>query len=79
MYVKFFNISGIILSTLGTVFTLYNILSTNTRNVGTYGYLKNLQIDFTKQKNKTINGCLLIVFGSLLQIIAQALTYFVNS
>lgn len=70
MYIKAINFLGILLSTVGTVFTLYNVLSTNPKDIGTHGYYKKAGDDFKKQKSKTIKGCILIVIGGFLQILA---------
>lgn len=58
---------GIILSTVGTVWTLWSILVTPTKYVGTYEEMGNRNKDFKKTKKHTIAGIILIILGGILQ------------
>ena len=58
---------GIIVSMLGTVFTLWTTFIT--KNAGTYAELANRHIEFPKEQKRVKLGCALITFGGFLQII----------
>ena len=66
---KILNVIGIILVMIGTVFSLWSILSTKEKYYGTCEWFSNLSDDFKKDKKKVIIGIILIVMGSILQII----------
>lgn len=61
---------GIFLVMIGTIFSLWSVLGTKGNYVGTVGWLDNQQEIFKKDKRKVIIGTILIVIGSLLQIVA---------
>jgi len=65
------NIIGIALNTIGTVFTLLSILTTDPQKVGTWGYLADMNREFKKEKKKVIIGCTMIVIGGAIQIFGQ--------
>ena len=63
---------GIVGVTLGTILSLLSILTTNSRYVGTVAYMngESIQKSFKIQKRQVILGIILIVAGSVLQVIA---------
>ena len=70
MIVKILNIFGILLIMIGTIFSLWQIISTEQSFVGTAKDWDTKQEQFKKEKRCVIIGMVLIVFGSLLQIAA---------
>lgn len=66
---KILCISGIILVMAGTILSLWSVLSTKTKYYGTAECHDNQQKEFKKQKNMVIIGIILIVLGSILQVI----------
>ena len=64
------NILGIVLSTFGTIISVWSVLTTSTKSVGTAAYLDNQQNDFRKEKKFVWIGTILIVFGAVFQIVA---------
>nr|DAY94109.1 MAG TPA: hypothetical protein [Caudoviricetes sp.] len=60
---------GIFICTVGTIFSLWNILTAKIERVGTCEQLDNTQESFKKEKTYVICGCLLIIVGGILQII----------
>ena len=62
-------IIGIIMCTIGTVLSLWTILTTKIKRVGTWEQLGNAQESFKKEKTLVVIGCLFIIMGSILQII----------
>lgn len=67
---KYVNIAGILLVMIGTVLSLWTIITTRIDIVGTAGYLDTSSEQFKKEKNFVIAGCILIVVGSISQIIS---------
>ena len=65
--VKFVNVIGIVAIAIGTVLSLLTIITTKTSFVGTCAE------QFKKEKLLVILGCILIVGGSILQIVANFL------
>lgn len=66
---KLLSAIGIVLVLAGTVFSLWSILGTKTKDIGTAGRHDNQQDYFKKDKIRVIIGTILISFGSLLQIV----------
>ena len=66
---KIFSTIGIILVVTGTIFSLWSILSTKGNYVGTAHWFDHQQESFKKDKMKVIIGTILIVAGSIFQII----------
>lgn len=67
---KILSVIGIILVMIGTVFSLWSILSTKVKYYGTCEWFSNLSDDFEKDKKKVIIGTILIIMGgSILQIV----------
>lgn len=62
------SISGIILVVIGTIFSLWSVLGTKVKEVGTAKKEDRKQEDFKKDKCKVITGIILIFVGSLVQI-----------
>lgn len=62
------SIVGIFLVMIGTIFSLWSILSTKTEDVGTAWKEDHKQDDFRKDKRKVIIGTILIIVGSMFQI-----------
>lgn len=69
-----FCIIGIIMCTIGTVLSLWTILTTKIKKVGTCEQLDNAQESFKKEKTYVIRGCLLIIVGGILQIIGTLIS-----
>ncbi len=68
---KYLSLIGIIMVMIGTIFSLFSILTTNSNEIGTYGYMgKKQQEDFKKQKKQVIIGMIIIVIGSGFQVVA---------
>lgn len=55
---------------VGTIFSLWSILGTKGNYVGTAHWYDHQQESFKKDKKKVIIGTILIVTGSLFQIVA---------
>ena len=68
---KIINAIGIALATIGTVFTLWTIIQTNPKTVGTWGELEERHKVFPKEQRRAKIGYTLIVLGGFLQIVAQ--------
>lgn len=66
---KIISAVGIVLVLFGTILSLWSILGTKTKNIGTANYYDNQQDNFKKDKIKVLIGIILISLGSLLQII----------
>ena len=54
---------------IGTIFSLWSILSTKFNYVGTADWYDRQQENFKKDKRKVIIGTILIVIGSMFQIV----------
>lgn len=67
---KVLTIAGIMLSMIGTVFSLWTVITTSCAYKGTYNELANRNRDFRKEKRLVIIGCVLIVLGAFAQIVA---------
>lgn len=59
---------GIILSMVGTLLTLWTILSTKSSYAGTAAEFDNHHKEFPKQKAQAIIGFIAILLGGILQI-----------
>lgn len=66
---KFLSAIGIVLVMIGTIFSLWFILATKTQYYGTCGWFSNLQDNFKRDKKKVIIGTMLIIIGSIFQIV----------
>lgn len=66
---KFISVIGIILVMVGTILSLWSVLKTKGDEVQTAGYYDHQQENFKKDKKKVIIGTILIIWGSLFQII----------
>ena len=66
---KIISAIGIAMATIGTVVTLWTILHTNPKTVGTWGELENRNKEFPKEQCKARAGYFLIVIGGFLQIV----------
>lgn len=60
---------GILLVVAGTIFSLWSILGTKGNYVGTADWFDHQQESFKRDKIKVIIGTILIVIGSIFQII----------
>lgn len=67
---KYIAVIGIIITTFGTILSLWTILSTKVSDMGTAAKHDNQQNDFKKEKKIVIVGSFLIVIGSAMQIIS---------
>lgn len=65
------NTLGIVLSVSGTVFSLRTVLTTRTKEAGTYNELANRHNSFMKEKRCVMLGLILIILGGGLQIVSQ--------
>lgn len=65
---NYISILGLILVTAGTILSLWSVLGTKTKDVGTAGWHDNQQRNFRKEKRNVIIGTILIVLGTLFQI-----------
>ena len=66
---KFLGVVGILSVVVGTIFSLWSILGTKCNYVGTAHWYDHQQESFTKDKRKVIIGTILIIAGSIFQII----------
>ena len=66
---KILSTIGIFLVVTGTIFSLWSILGTKGSDVGTAYWHDHQQESFKKDKLKVIIGTVLIVMGSIFQII----------
>lgn len=66
---KIISALGIAMATIGTVFTLWTLLHTDPKSVGTWGELKNKHKEFPKEQKRARIGYVLIVLGGIMQII----------
>lgn len=64
---------GIGIVAIGTLLSLWTILSTSKKYVGTAQWYRKQQEDFAKEKNKVIFGTILIILGSCIQIVGTLL------
>lgn len=67
---KIFTVVGIVMSVIGTIFSLWSVLGTRSSYVQTASWYDHQQENFKKDKKKVIVGTILIVIGSLFQIIS---------
>lgn len=70
---KIISVIGILVVMIGTIFSLWSIITTKTKNVGTAQYFDNQQEYFRKDKKKVIIGAILIFVGSIMQILGTIL------
>lgn len=66
---KIVSIIGIILVVAGTIFSLWSILGTKGDYVQTADWYDHQQENFKKDKKKVIVGTILIICGSIFQIV----------
>ena len=66
---KAVSVVGIVFVMIGTVFSLWSVIGTKTKEVGTAGKEDRKQEDFKKDKRNVIIGIILIILGSSLQIV----------
>lgn len=70
---KILSVIGIILVMIGTIASLWSVITTNSNIVGTVGYSFDgelIQKNFKKQKKQVILGSIIIIIGSILQCAA---------
>ncbi len=63
-----FSIAGIVLSFIGTAFSLWKILMRDERIAGTWRDIPNLHKNAVKERRYVMVGIVLILVGNLLQI-----------
>lgn len=68
---KILNVIGIATVAIGSVLSLWTIITTKTSFVGTCADWDSKPEQFKKEKLLVILGCVLIVSGSILQIISN--------
>lgn len=66
---NYLSVAGIVINTIGTVFTLWTILSTKTSCVGTAEQFDKQAYNFSKEKRRVIVGLVGIILGNILQVI----------
>ena len=71
--IKLLTVLGIVLVAIGTCWSVWSILNTDSNYVGTADWYSNQNDAFIKQKREVIAGLLLIILGSVSQIVAQFL------
>ena len=71
--IKWLIVLGIVLIAIGTCWSLWSILNTDSNYVGTADWYSHQNEAFKKQKRQVIAGLILIILGSVAQIIAQFL------
>ncbi len=67
--VMWYSVTGIVISFLGTAFSLWKILMRDERIAGTWRDIPNLHKNAIKERRYVIVGIILIFIGYLLQII----------
>ena len=65
------NAIGIMMATIGTVFTLWTIIHINPQSAGTWDEQESRHEEFPREQMKAKIGCGLIIFGGILQLIGQ--------
>ena len=71
--IKWLTVLGIVLIAIGTCLSLWSILNTDANYVGTVDWYSHQNEAFKKQKRQVIAGLILIILGSVAQIVAQFL------
>ena len=71
--IKWLTVLGIVLIAIGTCWSLWSILNTDFNYVGTADWYSHQNEAFKKQKRQVIAGLILIILGSVAQIVAQFL------
>ena len=64
-----YSIAGIIFVFVGTAFSLWSIITKDIAKAETWEAVKDAGADAKKEKKKVITGIILILVGSILQII----------
>lgn len=70
---KIISIIGIVFVMIGTVFSLWSVLGTKGEYVQTADWYDHQQENFKRDKKKVIIGTILIITGSIFQIIGMFL------
>ena len=68
---KLLNSVGIVLSIVGTIITLWTLLTTKNSEAGTWGEHAGRHEKFPKEKKKVKIGIAVITIGGVLQIVSQ--------
>ena len=71
--IKWLTVLGIVLIAIGTCWSLWSILNTDPNYIGTVDWYSHQGEAFKKQKRQVIAGLILIILGSVAQIVAQFL------
>ena len=71
--IKWLTVLGIVLIAIGTCWSLWSILNTDSKYIGTADWYSHQYEAFKKQKRQVIAGLILIILGSVAQIVAQFL------
>ena len=71
--IKRLTVLGIVLIAIGTCWSLWSILNTDSNYVGTADWYSHQNEAFKKQKRQVITGLILIILGSVAQIVVQFL------
>ena len=66
---NYLTVAGIAINTIGTVFTLWTILSTKISYVGTAMHHDNQANDFSEEKRRVKIGLIGIILGNILQVL----------
>lgn len=70
---KILCVAGILLCMIGTILSLWSIISTKIELVGSCEQRDHEPEAFKNEKPRVVVGCLLIIAGSILQIIGTVL------
>ena len=65
---RYFGVAGIIINTIGTILTLWTLISTKLDYVGTVAEYSNRPKEFQKEKRLAILGLIAITVGNTLQM-----------
>lgn len=68
-----FSISGIVIVCIGSIVSVWSVITTNEKLVGTYDELAKRHELFIEQKKQVKKGLILIGLGSALQIVGLIL------
>ena len=68
------SIFGIVIVFLGTTFSLWSIITNDTKRAGTWEGIEKRGADAKKEKKNVIVGIVLIFIGSALQIVGAVLS-----
>lgn len=68
------SIIGIVIVFVGTAFSLWSIITNDTKKAGSWNGIKDRGSDAEKEKKKVVIGIVLIFTGSVLQIVGTVIS-----